>query len=56
MPNGTWGINMNIISLPNYIKCGDWKPFENKELIQEVINYKFLNINKEKLTYINYND
>jgi hypothetical protein len=25
LPEGPWDITLNIIDLPNYIKCGEWK-------------------------------
>lgn len=39
MPKGDWGIHLNIIELPNYIKCGEWKL--SNENIKKLINYKF---------------
>lgn len=38
MPKGNWGIHLNIIELPDYIKCGDWKL--SNENIKKLINYK----------------
>ena len=38
MPKGDWKINLNIIELPNYIKCGDWKL--TTENLNKVIEYK----------------
>ena len=38
MPQGDWGININIIDLPNYIKCGTWK--NTKEQQNIMLNYK----------------
>lgn len=37
MPRGNWDININIIDLPNYIKCGEWKL--TNENLSKVINY-----------------
>tara|TARA_Y100000389_G_scaffold152421_1_gene152420 strand:+ start:284 stop:1063 length:780 start_codon:yes stop_codon:yes gene_type:complete len=38
MPQGDWDLNLNIINLPNYIKCGEWKI--SNENINKLINYK----------------
>lgn len=39
LPKGNWGdINLNIIDLPNYIKCGEWK--NTKEQKRIMLNYK----------------
>ena len=41
MPKGDWGINMEIIDMPGYIKCGEWNPWVNKERIVNImLNYK----------------
>lgn len=37
MPKGNWGIKINIINFPNYIKCGEWKI--TNENLNKVINY-----------------
>ena len=37
MPKGNWGINVNIIKLPNYIKCGEWRP--DKKNMDIIVNY-----------------
>ena len=38
MPKGDWGLNLNIINLPDYIKCGEWKL--TNENVSKVINHK----------------
>ena len=38
MPKGDWDLNLNIINLPNYIKCGEWKL--SNENINKLIHYK----------------
>ena len=39
LPEGEWGeIILNVIDLPNYIKCGDWKNTEEQRNI--MINYR----------------
>ena len=39
LPEGEWGeITLNVIDLPNYIKCGDWKNTEEQRNI--MINYR----------------
>ena len=37
MPKGDWDLNLNIINLPNYIKCGEWKL--TNENLSKVVNY-----------------
>ena len=37
MPKGDWGININVIDMPGYIKCGEWK-FNNNNL-NKIYNY-----------------
>jgi hypothetical protein len=37
MPHGDWDLNLNIINLPDYIKCGKWKL--SNENINKLINY-----------------
>ena len=37
MPKGDWNLNLNIINLPNYIKCGEWKL--TNENLSKVVNY-----------------
>lgn len=37
MPQGDWDLNLNIINLPNYIKCGEWKL--SNENLNKLINY-----------------
>lgn len=39
MPQGDWDLNLNIINLPNYIKCGEWKL--SNENLNKLINYNF---------------
>ena len=39
MPQGDWDLNLNIINLPNYIKCGEWKL--SNENINKLIDYKY---------------
>jgi len=39
LPKGSWGdIILNVIELPNYIKCGEWK--NTSEQRQIMLNYK----------------
>ncbi len=38
MPQGEWDLNLNIINLPNYIKCGKWKL--TNQNINKLIHYK----------------
>tara|TARA_A100001015_G_C14910443_1_gene680259 strand:+ start:414 stop:1196 length:783 start_codon:yes stop_codon:yes gene_type:complete len=39
LPKGNWGdVTMNIIDLPNYIKCGEWKNEESQKRM--MLNYK----------------
>lgn len=39
LPQGKWGdITLNVIELPNYIKCGDWKNTEQQRNI--MMNYR----------------
>jgi hypothetical protein len=38
MPKGNWGIEIVLVDLPEYIKCGEWKC--NKEQINMILNYK----------------
>ena len=38
MPKGDWGINLHISKLPNYIKCGEWKPNEKNETHMKHMN------------------
>ena len=38
MPQGDWDINLNIVNLPNYIKCGEWEI--SNENLDKLINYK----------------
>lgn len=39
LPNGNWGdVTMNIIDLPNYIKCGEWKNQESQKRM--MLTYK----------------
>ena len=39
LPQGEWGdIRLNVIDLPNYIKCGEWK--NTKEQRNIMISYK----------------
>jgi hypothetical protein len=38
MPKGDWYINLYISKLPNYIKCGEWKPNEKNETHNKHMN------------------
>lgn len=37
LPQGDWGIDLELIDLPNYIKCGEWK--STPEQLDLMINY-----------------
>ncbi len=37
MPKGEWGVKLNIVELPNYIKCGEWRNTAEQSKI--LVNY-----------------
>ena len=37
MPKGEWGVKLNIVELPNYIKCGEWRNMAEQRKI--LVNY-----------------
>ena len=37
MPKGEWGVKLNIVELPNYIKCGEWRNTAEQRKI--LVNY-----------------
>jgi hypothetical protein len=42
LPKGSWGdVTLNIIDLPNYIKCGEWKNTNKQKEIMLNYNLKF---------------
>ena len=38
MPKGNWGVNMDVVELPNYIKCGEWR--NASEQRKMLVDYK----------------
>ena len=38
MPKGEWGVKLNIVELPKYIKCGEWRNTVEQRNI--LVNYK----------------
>lgn len=40
MPKGDWGIEIVLVNLPEYTKCGDWKC--TQEQLELIVNYHIL--------------